>query len=56
VDLHPLPRLAAPGLRLLRPGRQKGPRWRLLQLESNHLSHITSPDKLAAMLLKLAAS
>ncbi len=32
------------------------PRWRLLQLESNHLPYITSPHELAPMLLELATS
>ena len=30
-------------------------RWRLFQLESNHLPYITSPHELAPMLLELAA-
>jgi pimeloyl-ACP methyl ester carboxylesterase len=32
------------------------PCWRLLQMESGHLPHITSPHELAPMLLELAAS
>jgi hypothetical protein len=30
------------------------PRWRLLELDSNHLPYITNPGQLAAMLLELA--
>ena len=32
------------------------PRWRLVQLQSNHLPYITSPHELAPALLELAAS
>jgi hypothetical protein len=31
-------------------------RWRLLELDSNHLPYITDPHQLAPMLLELAAS
>jgi pimeloyl-ACP methyl ester carboxylesterase len=45
-----------PGFDRCAQAARKDPRWRLLQLGSNHLPYITSPRELAAVLLKLAAT
>jgi pimeloyl-ACP methyl ester carboxylesterase len=45
-----------PGFDRYAQAASQGRRWRLLQLESNHLPYITSPHKLAPMLLELVAT
>jgi hypothetical protein len=45
-----------PGFDRYAQAASQDPRWRLCQLDSNHLPYITSPHELAPMLLELAAS
>jgi hypothetical protein len=43
-----------PGFDRYAQAADQDPRWRLLELDSNHLPYITNPHQLAPMLLELA--